>query len=182
VVVRQSAGILLFRRPPASLGDGIEVLLAHPGGPFFARRDEGHWSIPKGEPDAYETDLLEVARREFAEEVGSEPPEAGPDGEAPLHLGTIVQKGGKVVHAWAIEGDLDPEIAASNTFEMEWPPRSGRRQVFPEIDRVAWFGPADARKRLKPTQVPFIDRLLGAVATSSEPSPAGAGPIKPDAG
>jgi len=182
VVVRQSAGILLFRRPPAGLGDGVEVLLAHPGGPFFTSRDAGHWSIPKGEPDATETDLLDVARREFTEEVGSEPPETGPGGEPPLSLGTIVQKGGKIVHAWAIEGDLDPEIAASNTFEMEWPPRSGRRQVFPEIDRVAWFGPADARIRLKPTQVPFVDRLLEAVATPANSAPAGAGSPIPDAG
>jgi len=182
VVVRQSAGILLFRRPPAGLGDGVEVLLAHPGGPFFTSRDAGHWSIPKGEPDATETDLLDVARREFTEEVGSEPPATGPGGEPPISLGTIVQKGGKLVHAWAIEGDLDPEIAASNTFEMEWPPRSGRRQVFPEIDRVAWFRPADARIRLKPTQVPFVDRLIEAVATPAGAAPAEAGSPKPDAG
>jgi predicted NUDIX family NTP pyrophosphohydrolase len=164
VVVRQSAGILLFRRRSSAGGEDVEVLLAHPGGPFFSRRDEGHWAIPKGEPDASETDLLAVARREFAEEVGMAPPERGPDGEAPIELGTIVQKGGKVVHAWAIEGDLDPAAAESNTFEMEWPPRSGRRQVFPEIDRVAWFAPDEARRRLKPTQVPFVDRLLEAVA------------------
>ena len=164
VVVRQSAGILLFRRRSSAAGDDIEVLLAHPGGPFFTRRDEGHWSIPKGEPDASENDLLAVARREFAEEVGMAPPESGPDGEGPIELGTIVQKGGKVVHAWAIEGDLDPAAAESNTFEMEWPPRSGRRQVFPEIDRVEWFAPDEARRRLKPTQVPFVDRLLEAVA------------------
>jgi predicted NUDIX family NTP pyrophosphohydrolase len=158
MVVRRSAGLLLFRRL-ATQGDAVEVLLAHPGGPFFARRDEGHWSVPKGEPDAAEGDLLDVARREFAEEVGSEPPAGGPNGEPPIPLGTIVQKGGKVVHAWAVEGDLDPATAASNTFEMEWPPRSGRRQTFPEIDRVAWFGPDEARRRLKPTQVPFVDRL-----------------------
>jgi predicted NUDIX family NTP pyrophosphohydrolase len=186
VVVRQSAGILLFRRPPEALGEEIEVLLAHPGGPFFRNKDDGHWSIPKGEPDETETDLLEVARREFAEEVGSEAPETGPGGEPPLSLGTIVQKGGKLVHAWAIEGDQDPEIAASNTFEMEWPPRSGRREVFPEIDRVAWFGPADARIRLKPSQVPFVDRLLEAVTTSTGARPeavtAGASSPKPDAG
>lgn len=171
VTVRQSAGILLFRRRASANDDGVEVLLAHPGGPFFTRRDEGHWSIPKGEPDAAETDLLAVGRREFAEEVGVAPPETGPTGEPPVGLGTIVQKGGKVVHAWAIEGDLDPAVAESNTFEMEWPPRSGRRQVFPEIDRVAWFGPDEARRRLKPTQVPFVDRLLAAVAG---PEPAAA--------
>jgi predicted NUDIX family NTP pyrophosphohydrolase len=167
MVVRQSAGILLFRRRSSADADDVEVLLAHPGGPFFTRRDEGHWSIPKGEPDASETDLLGVARREFAEEVGIAPPETGPDGEGPIELGTIVQKGGKLVHAWAIEGDLDPTAAESNTFEMEWPPRSGRRQVFPEIDRVEWFGPDEARRRLKPTQVPFVDRLLDAVAATN---------------
>ena len=108
----------------------VEVLLAHPGGPFFATRDEGHWSIPKGEPDAPDEDLLAVARREFAEEVGiRRPRRAGR--RPPIELGTIVQKGGKVVHAWAIEGDLDPAAAVSNTFEMEWPPRSGRRQDVP---------------------------------------------------
>jgi predicted NUDIX family NTP pyrophosphohydrolase len=178
VVVRQSAGILLFRRGTATPDGGVEVLLAHPGGPFFTNRDEGHWSIPKGEPDAGESDLLAVARREFAEEVGTEPPATGPGGEPPLHLGTIVQKGGKLVHAWGVEGDLDPELAASNTFEMEWPPRSGRRQVFPEIDRVAWFGPADARLRLKPTQIPFVDRLLEAIADP----PTAVAAAKPDAG
>ena len=162
MVTRRSAGILLFRRPSAERGE-LEILLAHPGGPFFAKRDEGHWSIPKGEPDGSEDDLLAVARREFAEEVGHEAPAGIGDGSPPLELGTIVQKGGKVVHAWAIEGDLDPATAQSNEFEIEWPPRSGRRQVFAEIDRVAWFGPAEARRRLKPTQIPFVDRLLEAL-------------------
>ncbi len=185
VVVRQSAGILLYRRlaRPGSGVRGIEVLLAHPGGPFFERKDEGHWSIPKGEPDADEVDLVAVARREFAEEVGSDPPEVGPGGESPIALGSIVQKGGKVVHAWAFEGDLDPEASVSNTFEMEWPLHSGQRRVFPEIDRVAWFSPGDARIRLKATQIPFIDRLVEAVG-SVEPandSPATA-VAKPDEG
>jgi predicted NUDIX family NTP pyrophosphohydrolase len=158
---RVSAGILLFRRGAG----GLELLLAHPGGPFFARRDEGHWSIPKGEPDGAE-DLLVVARREIEEETGHRAP-AGSDAP-PLELGTIVQKGGKVVRAWAIEGDLDPAAAVSNEFELEWPPRSGRRQRFPEIDRVAWFEPAEARRRLKPTQVPFVDRLVATLAASDE--------------
>ena len=157
--IRQSAGILLYRRP-ARPETVVEVLLAHPGGPFFARRDEGHWSIPKGEPDGSETDLLAVARREFLEETGHPTPSAQPDGPPPIELGTIVQKGGKVVHAWAIEGDLEPASAVSNEFDMEWPPRSGRRQSFPEIDRVAWFEPDEARRRLKPTQAPFVDRLV----------------------
>ena len=149
---RTSAGILLYRRTDAG-GDGFEVLLAHPGGPFFATRDEDVWSIPKGEPDADEP-FLEVAAREFEEETGHPVPD-GPR----MELGSIVQKGGKVVHAWAIEGDLDPAQARSNEVEIEWPPRSGHRRPFPEIDRVAWFGPSEARRRIKETQVPFIDRL-----------------------
>ncbi|HEU0236625.1 MAG TPA: NUDIX domain-containing protein [Candidatus Limnocylindrales bacterium] len=146
---RVSAGILLFRRR----GGGLEVLLAHPGGPFFARKDAGHWTIPKGEPDG-QPDLFAVARREFEEETGVAPP----DGPA-IDLGSIVQKGGKVVYAWGVEGDLDPEAAVSNTFELEWPPGSGRRAAFPEIDRVAWFDLAEARRQIKPTQVSLIDRL-----------------------
>jgi predicted NUDIX family NTP pyrophosphohydrolase len=169
MTVRQSAGILLFRRPAVLAGEP-EVLLAHPGGPFFARRDEGHWSIPKGEPERADEDLLALARREFAEEVGQLAPAGQPDGSPPIALGTIVQKGGKLVHAWAIEGDLDPATARSNVFELEWPPRSGRRETFPEIDRVAWFAPADARRRVKPAQIPFIDRLIAAVAGESAES------------
>jgi predicted NUDIX family NTP pyrophosphohydrolase len=154
MVTRTSAGILLYRRP----GGQLEVLLAHPGGPFFTRRDEGHWTIPKGEVDPDE-ELLAVARREFEEETGMPPP----DGE-PVDLGNIVQKGGKVVHAWAFEGDLDVTRATSNTFELVWPPGSGRLQTFPEIDRVAWFDPTEARRRLKATQIPLIDRLETALA------------------
>jgi predicted NUDIX family NTP pyrophosphohydrolase len=148
-VARISSGILLFRRRDGRL----EVLLAHPGGPFFARKDQGHWTIPKGEVDPGE-ELFAVGRREFEEETGQPLPD-GPSTE----LGSIVQKGGKVVHGWAVEGDLDPSAGASNTFELEWPPGSGRRQAFPEIDRVAWFEPDEARRRVKPTQIPFIDRL-----------------------
>jgi predicted NUDIX family NTP pyrophosphohydrolase len=151
---RRSAGILLFRRS----GGGLEVLLGHPGGPIYAHRDEGHWSVPKGEPDGDEP-LLDVAVREFTEETGLAPP----DGE-PIELGSIKQKGGKVVHAWALEGDLDPSAAHSNTFEMEWPPRSGRHITVPEIDRVAWFVPDEARRRIKDTQIPLIDRLEAALA------------------
>jgi predicted NUDIX family NTP pyrophosphohydrolase len=146
---RSSAGIVLFRRPET----GLEVLLAHPGGPLFRTRDVGHWSIPKGEPAEGEP-LLEAARREFAEETGH----PVPDGPA-LPLGSVVQKGGKVVHAWAIEGDLDPAVAESLPFEMEWPPRSGLRQAFPEIDRVEWFDRAEARRRIKPAQAALLDRL-----------------------
>ena len=162
MAVRQSAGIVLFRRP-AVLTRDPEILLGHPGGPFFATRDEGYWSIPKGEPDHAGEELLAVARREFAEEVGHPAPLGQPGGSAPIPLGTIVQKGGKVVYAWAIEGDLDPATARSNAFELEWPPRSGRRESYPELDRVAWFAPAEARRRVKPAQIPFIDRLIAIV-------------------
>jgi predicted NUDIX family NTP pyrophosphohydrolase len=163
VGVRTSAGILLFRRGPA----GLEVLLGHPGGPFFTRRDEGHWSIPKGEPDPVDAtldarQLLAVARREFEEETGLPAPESNV--APPIQLGSVVQKGGKVVHAWAIEGDLDPAGAVSNEFEMDWPPGSGRRQSFPEIDRVEWFRPAEARRRIKAPQAAFVDRLEAALA------------------
>jgi predicted NUDIX family NTP pyrophosphohydrolase len=152
-MTRIAAGLVLYRRD----GDALEVLLAHPGGPLFARRDEGYWSIPKGEPDADEP-LDAVARREFEEETGYPPP-AGPL----LDLGSITQKGGKVVHAWAAEGDLDPSTAQSNTFEMEWPPRSGEVRAFPEIDRVAWFDPPEARARIKYAQIPLLERLEAAL-------------------
>jgi predicted NUDIX family NTP pyrophosphohydrolase len=184
MVIRRSAGIVLYRRSPGSQVPGtgarprFEVLLGHPGGPFFARRDEGHWTIPKGEPDDPGDDLLSVARREFEEETGhpapvdAAPVDAAPAGSGvgdPIPLGSIVQKGGKVVHAWAIEGDLDPAEARSNTFVMIWPPRSGQEQEFAEIDRVAWFDPEEARRRLKPTQVPFVDRLEEALASADVP-------------
>lgn len=146
---RISAGILLYRRREGRL----EVLLGHPGGPYFAGRDHGHWSIPKGEVEPDEP-LVEVARREFEEETGT--PVAA-DGLIPL--GETRQKGGKIVHAWAAEGDLDPATATSNTFEMTWPPLVGRRITVPEIDRVVWFEPDEARARVKEAQRVFIDRL-----------------------
>jgi predicted NUDIX family NTP pyrophosphohydrolase len=151
---RTSAGILLYRRASG----GLEVLLAHPGGPFFAARDRGHWTIPKGELDHPGEPLLAVARREFREETGHE---AG--GGPPIDLGEIVQKSGKRVVAWAIEGDLDPSAAVSNTYDMEWPPHSGEWRAFPEIDRVAWFDLPDGRAHLKEAQVPFLDRLAAAL-------------------
>jgi predicted NUDIX family NTP pyrophosphohydrolase len=155
---RKSAGILLYRRvggPDVTL----EVLLAHPGGPYFAKKDLGDWTIPKGEPDGGETDLSSVARREFEEETGTPIDPTAPS----IELGSIVQKGGKVVHAWAVEGDLDPTTAHSNEYEVEWPPHSGKRERFPEIDRVAWFDLDEARRRVKPTQAPLIDRLEAAL-------------------
>jgi predicted NUDIX family NTP pyrophosphohydrolase len=132
-------------------------LLGHPGGPFFARKDLGDWSIPKGEAEEGE-DLEAVARREFHEETGH----PVPDGPA-IPLGTVRQKGGKVVHAWALEGDLDPAAASSNTFTIEWPRGSGTWIAVPELDRVAWFDPPEARRRVKEAQVPFIDRLVASL-------------------
>ena len=148
-MARRSAGIVFFRRAES----GPEVLLVHPGGPFFARRDDGAWSIPKGLYEDGEEPLA-AARREFAEELGS----PCPDGEA-LELGEIRQKNGKRVTAWAVEGDLDAGAITSNTFEIEWPPRSGRRQEFPEVDRAAWFGLAAARTKILAAQAAFLDRL-----------------------
>lgn len=154
---RTSAGILLWRR-----GDGgVEVLLAHQGGPLWAKKDLGHWTIPKGEAELGE-EFEAVARREFAEETGHEIP----DGPL-IDLGQIRQKSGKLVLAWAVRGDLEAATAVSNTYEMEWPPRSGRIQAFPEIDRVEWFDLGEARRRLKAAQVPFLDRLSEAIAGRS---------------
>jgi predicted NUDIX family NTP pyrophosphohydrolase len=146
-VARRSAGIVLYR-------GALEVLLVHPGGPFFAKRDAGVWSIPKGEYEEGE-DPLQSALREFEEELGSplEP-------EDPIELGTIVQRGGKRVTAFAVEGDLDAAAAQSNTFLMEWPPRSGRQQSFPEVDRAEWFSIDDARAKIVPAQVELLDRLV----------------------
>jgi len=149
-----SAGILLFRKA----NDGIEVLLGHMGGPFWARRDEGAWSIPKGEYEPPE-DALAAARREFTEELGL----PVPPGEL-IELGEAKQSGGKIVTIWAVEGDLDPDAVVPGTFEMEWPPRSGRRQAFPEIDRAAWFSLDIAEQKIVSGQRPFLDRLRPAVS------------------
>lgn len=146
---RRSAGILLHRAG----GEGLEVLLVHPGGPLWARRDDGAWSIPKGEHEPAE-DPLAAARREFQEELGVAPP-AG----EPRDLGEIVQKSGKLVRAWALGGDLDVTLVSSNTFELEWPPRSGRMREFPEVDRAQWFTLATAREKINPAQVALLERL-----------------------
>ena len=139
----------MYRRPSA----GLQVLLVHPGGPFWARKDAGAWSIPKGEygPDE---DSLTAARREFREELG-----ITPDGDC-QPLGDVKQKGGKIVTAFALAGDLDVDVIKSSLFEMEWPPRSGQRQSFPEIDRAAWFPVEEARARILPAQIPLLDRLM----------------------
>jgi predicted NUDIX family NTP pyrophosphohydrolase len=149
-MARRSAGILLHRAGPG----GREVLLVHPGGPFWATRDDGAWSIPKGEFDDGE-EPLSAALREFEEEIGSALAHVGELTE----LGEVRQRNRKVVSAWAAEGDVDAAAVRSNTFEMEWPPRSGRRQSFPEIDRAEWFPLARAREKLIEAQVAFLDRL-----------------------
>lgn len=155
---RRSAGILLFRR--SASGGELEVLLVHPGGPFWARRDLGAWSIPKGEVDAGEAEPA-CALRELAEETGTAFPDAVEADLVPL--GEVRQRSGKVVAAWALEGDLDADAVVSNTFEMEWPPRSGRVQTFPEVDRAAWLSLAAAREKLLEAQLPFLDRLAEAL-------------------
>lgn len=140
-------------------GVGLEVLLAHPGGPYFQRKDEGVWTIPKGEA-AENEDLRVRAKIEFEEELG-----IGPSGDW-IELGNVTQKGGKTVHAWAFGGDLPDDFKLkSNSFELEWPPRSGRRQTFPEIDKVAFFSMDEARRKMNSAQVVFLDRLLAALSS-----------------
>lgn len=153
-----SAGLLLYR----SGADTIEVLLVHPGGPFWAKRDDGAWSLPKGEYGPGE-EPLEVAIREFREELGVEPP-AGP---SPASLGEVRQAGGKRVTAWALSGDVDVSSVVSNTFTMEWPPRSGRTREFPEVDRAGWFDLETARRKLLSGQDGFIDRLAELLGAGS---------------
>ncbi|WP_406491530.1 NUDIX domain-containing protein [Streptomyces sp. NBC_01604] len=147
--MKHSAGLLLFRRTD----HGPEVLLGHMGGPFFARRDAGAWTVPKGEYDPDEP-AWDAARREFQEELGLPPP----DGEA-VPLGEVRQTGGKVVTAWAVEADLDPATVTPGTFLMEWPPKSGQTQEFPEIDRAEWFDLDRARSVIVKAQAAFLDRL-----------------------
>ena len=151
---RRSAGILLYRRR----GGVLEVLLVHPGGPLWARRDAGAWSIPKGEHGDGE-DPKAVALRELEEETGHRLGAAGL-----VALGEVRQRGGKVVAAWAAPGDLDPAAITSNTFTLEWPPRSGTRREFPEVDRAGWFDPATAREKLLAAQAELVDRLLATLA------------------
>jgi predicted NUDIX family NTP pyrophosphohydrolase len=150
---KRSAGLLLYRRK----GESLDVFLVHPGGPFWAKKDLGAWSIPKGEYSADE-DALIAARREFAEETGF---------PAPSHavpLGELKQAGGKIVVAWAAEGDCDPAKLVSNLCSIEWPPRSGRKIEIPEVDRGAWFSLDEARERILNSQQPFLDRLARVIS------------------
>ncbi len=151
-VAKTSAGILLYRGE----GEALEVLLVHPGGPFWAKKDEGAWSIPKGELEAGE-DSRACALRELEEELGSA---LGLTRERLVDLGEVRLKSGKRVQGWAAEGDFDPAMLRSSTFAMEWPPRSGKQREFPELDRAEWFGPERARLKINPAQAAFLDRLL----------------------
>ena len=153
---RTSAGLLMFRRR----GDVLEVLLAHPGGPFWAKKDLGAWTIPKGEMATGE-DELTTARREFEEETGIRP-------EGPFHpLGCVEQRAGKLVYAWAFEGDCDPATIRSNSFRVQWPPGSGQWRTFPEVDRAEWFGLDEARGRINPGQAPLLSALEAVLAGPS---------------
>jgi predicted NUDIX family NTP pyrophosphohydrolase len=157
VPAKRSAGILLFRR----LEGRIEVLLVHPGGPFWSKKDDGAWFIPKGELEEGEQPLG-AALREFREELGGEPP----NGE-PIELGTVKNKGGKLIHAWALEGDFDLAGFKSNTFSLEWPPRSGKMREFPENDRAAFFAPSEAEKKMNQAEFPLLERLRALLAGSA---------------
>jgi predicted NUDIX family NTP pyrophosphohydrolase len=157
---KTSAGLLLYRLS----GGALQVFLAHPGGPLWARKDLGAWSIPKGEFDPAEEDALAAARREFAEETGQRV-----TGDF-LPLTPRKQPGGKTVHAWAVEGECDPDAVRSNLFTMEWPPRSGRRQEFPEIDRAGWFSVEEAKAKILKGQAGFLDELVEKLAERRPPS------------
>jgi predicted NUDIX family NTP pyrophosphohydrolase len=159
-MAKRSAGILLWKRERS----GVRVLLVHPGGPFWARKDDGAWSIPKGEFEDGE-DARAVARRELVEELGStaQSQAAAPD-EVFVSLGEVKQKGGKVVSAFALEADFDVAQLASNSFEVEWPPRSGRKRSFPEVDRAGWFTLDEARVKILVGQLPFVTRFAELIA------------------
>jgi predicted NUDIX family NTP pyrophosphohydrolase len=153
-----SAGLLVYRL----IAGEPEVLLVHPGGPYWVKKDDGSWSLPKGEYESDE-DPLEVATREFREELGVDPPES----QEPAFLGEVRQPGGKLVSAWALPGDLDVGVVRSNTFTMEWPPRSGRTAEFPEVDRAGWFDLETARRKLLPGQLGLLDRFSELLETGS---------------
>jgi predicted NUDIX family NTP pyrophosphohydrolase len=147
--VKVSAGLLLYKFQNAA----IQFFLVHPGGPFFVKKDEGWWTVPKGEVEAGE-DELESAKREFLEETGSSPEGAF------ILLDPIKQKGGKIVKCWAIEADIDPQTIVSNSFEIEWPPQSGKKRSYPEVDRADWFTLEEAKKKINARQIPFLEQLL----------------------
>jgi predicted NUDIX family NTP pyrophosphohydrolase len=149
-VGKQSAGILVYRKKDTS----VEVLIVHPGGPFWAKKDKGAWSLPKGEFVEGEKGLS-AAKREFKEELGLEPPEG-----TYTEMGSVKNKSGKTIHAWTIEGDVDVSAITSNTITIEWPPRSGKQQEFPEVDKAGWFSLEKAKEKLNPAQAAFIDRLV----------------------
>jgi predicted NUDIX family NTP pyrophosphohydrolase len=159
MAIKHSAGILLFRRS----GDAIEFLLVHPGGPFWTKKDAGAWSIPKGQIES-EEEPRACAIRELEEELGAAPQL---DPAQLIELGSIRQRAGKVIEAWAAEADFDPATLGSNTFAMEWPPRSGTRQEFPEVDRAGWFDLEEAREKILPAQAEFLDRLLDRLGLDS---------------
>jgi predicted NUDIX family NTP pyrophosphohydrolase len=158
-MAKRSAGILMYRGSGPGQRRGLEVLLVHSGGPFWAKKNQGAWSLPKGEYGEGE-DPLQAARREFAEELGAPAPASGY-----LDLGTVTQTGRKAIIAFAVAGDFDPAALKSNLFELEWPPRSGLMRSFPEVDRAQWFGADEAAKKILPRQVPFIERLLAQLAS-----------------
>ncbi len=160
-MIKHSAGILMYR----GSGPELRLLLVHPGGPFWASKDQGAWSIPKGEYEHDEEPLI-CAIREFKEELGSAPQAAG--ARTFIELGELAQPSGKVITAWAVEGDFETDTLRSNLFEMEWPPKSGRVQPFPEVNLVDWFSVADARKKIQPGQAPFIDRLCKLAVSKSK--------------
>jgi predicted NUDIX family NTP pyrophosphohydrolase len=158
-VSKLSAGLLVYR----STNSRLDVLLVHPGGPYWAKRDDGAWSVPKGEYESGE-DPLQVAIREFREELGRDPPSDG----QPVFLGEARQPSGKRVTVWAVNGDVDVRVVHSNPFTMEWPPRSGRKEEFPEVDRAAWFEQTEARRKILQGQIPFIDRLFKLLQDTSK--------------
>jgi predicted NUDIX family NTP pyrophosphohydrolase len=157
-VPQVSAGILLYRWR----GRDLQVLLVHPGGPFWRSKDQGAWMLPKGGVEPGEEPLA-AALREFQEELGSSPP------GTPFPLGRVRQAGGKMVEAFGLEGDLDPDRITSTLFEMEWPPRSGQRATFPEVDKAAWFSPEHARAMMLPSQIPILDALLASLPDGRPP-------------
>ena len=158
---KQSAGLLVYRLRAASL----EVLLVHPGGPFWTKKDDGAWFLPKGEINPDE-EPRQAAYREFREEVGVEPP-AG----EPLELGTVKNKGGKLIYGWALAGDLDLTGFHSNTFELEWPPRSGKKREFPEVDQARYFSVDEALVKMHPAELPLVERLLRSLRAQLHPEP-----------